>query len=282
MKPRAFTLIELLVVISIIALLVGILLPALGKARVAAQGLRSKSDLRQLMIGYTVYQDDYNGDVMIGYPPTTLGGEAVTVEFGGHTFGNPVSRRYPWRLVPYVAGVWDILHNYDETPQIPSGGDSDSVALGKAYVLSLAPAYGLNDAYVGGSISNHGFIGATPDEQPNSGKHVVFKNDEVRRPSGLIVLGESQVRNIYPPPDNPQEGYFRLTPPHANGEQWRVNGGTFELVAQTITGVPEGRHGPNASMGFFDGHVGAMSPKELEDMRYWANHAATEDYDYAK
>lgn len=78
---HAFTLIELLVVISIIALLVGILLPALGAARKSAKRVQCSSRLRQLNFAMLTYAEDYGGDFptnkVIGFVP----GEGLVTSF---------------------------------------------------------------------------------------------------------------------------------------------------------------------------------------------------------
>ncbi|MHC4237646.1 MAG: type II secretion system protein, partial [Planctomycetota bacterium] len=58
MKKRGFTLIELLVVIAVIALLLAILGPALGKAKIAAQRIMCSNNLKQQSLGIILYSTD--------------------------------------------------------------------------------------------------------------------------------------------------------------------------------------------------------------------------------
>jgi len=66
-RSRGFTLVELLVVIGIIAVLVAMLMPALTKARRAAQSMACLSNLRQVAMGITAYASLHRGELPYYY-----------------------------------------------------------------------------------------------------------------------------------------------------------------------------------------------------------------------
>jgi prepilin-type N-terminal cleavage/methylation domain-containing protein/prepilin-type processing-associated H-X9-DG protein len=99
---KGFTLIELLVVISIIALLMAILLPALGRAKEQAKATRCLSNLKQIGLAMHAYASDY--DYLLPRAELRPG---VAIYTG-------IDMRWPVLFMPYVGGLSDKFENYFE------------------------------------------------------------------------------------------------------------------------------------------------------------------------
>lgn len=132
---RAFTLIELLVVIAIIAILAAILFPVFAQAKLAAKGIASLSNTKQLDLAALMYQNDYDDAFPIGTSWETTGSQAGLGWPSTHTYFST----WGWQIAPYVktAGL------FQDPTATPSPNDTPAINFDTLYTQ-----YGYNYTFL--------------------------------------------------------------------------------------------------------------------------------------
>jgi prepilin-type N-terminal cleavage/methylation domain-containing protein/prepilin-type processing-associated H-X9-DG protein len=258
---RGFTLVELLVVIGIIALLISILLPALQKAKDAANAVKCASQMKQILIATMMYAADNRSAFPVPpavgnaypYAPTPL---MYYMDTTGGTAG----------VIRYDVGtLWPYL-----SPGANKGAVSATVQPGPASLKTIMNCPSDNEAI---RIIQYGSTQAVPRNfsyswnvlirgYPNGGAATSVggydpadtsaapKTTLVRCSSTKIILLEEA---------SPNDGVCYIgTPSSANAVidfNTQMNGDTDD--------TPSYRHGGRGNFGFGDGHVDKLDPPTM-------------------
>lgn len=268
MGKRGFTLVELLVVIGIIAILMGILLPSLSRARQTAIAVQCASHMRQIAMGWMLYADASKGAIVPARPPKMPAAGQNVFDVGNGEIWRP--RWYT--LMGSASGMLCFAN--------PSALQADENRQQITNPLFICPAvpdwtssrhtsYGYNHQFLGNARNKTG----TPAGTINP---ILFPVKVARVNGSQTVMFTDSMGTAAGKPRDQRRAHnddgdlidtfalgnhaFTLDPPRLTPNSDRCDDNYRQDENRS---APDPRHKGKANVAFCDGHVDAMTLEEL-------------------
>ncbi len=268
-RTPGFTLIELLVVIAIIAVLIGVLLPALGRARETARTISCASRMRQIALGWQIYADA-NRDISAPCQPGRFADESLNL----YPLGNGEHYRPRWFALIGAAAGFDAYSRasedrVDEHSLPVDGSDVFLCPVVPDWTSTRNYAYGYNFQFLGNSrfrsrtddtsgIVNFPVLASSVDSSAT-----VLAADSL----GTAAQAAESLRTANLPDGSRDPRFFSLgghgyalDPPRLDTTDERADP---TQRGTRVRSAPHERHGGKTNASFADGHVETTTVEDL-------------------